>query len=540
MRLMNVFICATIALLWLGCSDTSGSNESTGSDTSEESETTGAESGDSDVATESGEDAPETGGETGKETGEDASAETGAEETGTDASEETEAEETGTDATEETGDDPDATTETGEEDTETGDEEDVTDPPEDVVDPDVTEPLVDVGEPPEDTSTAVSCLTSADCTALELCDLNTCNDPGTCVDHPGECPTNLAPECGCDGATYNNACERLLAGVGLEHPGICQNSIAPGSPCTTGLSDCGPGSFCKVNGCGDGLTGACLPKPTGCTIGNGACGCDGNTYGSECGVHEAGVNHAGPGACPSTSLNCTVAGAVFGAGEGCDPGEYCMGGCVGEGFCKSKQGNNCSGTLMDVVCSCNDQSYGNDCTMAAAGMNKAHDGWCEGDTGFPEYCDAFGNDDPCSEGKKCNIQSCEADGTGTCLQVEPMCISFGPQECGCDDVTYFNVCARVKAEVGKAYDGPCTEDGLPATCTLGAPAGECGQGMACAGPIGQCSGEGTCKTIDFVCCLLGGGPDVCGCNGQSYGCACAAQKAGVAIQGYLPTSGECP
>jgi len=535
MRHVNRFLLVTAVIFWVGCASNGSAGEETGSDGSEETGAESEESGTSDTTEDTDGDAVESGGETGKETSEDGEtggdAETGEDtETGEDA-------ETGEDVTgedvnaEESGEDVNAE--------ESGEEPDVSDPPVDTAEPDVTEPPPEDINIPEDTSSNVSCLTTADCTESELCELGECDNPGTCVDHPGECPTTLAPECGCDGVTYNNNCERLLAGVGLEHPGICQNAIAPGSPCTTGLSDCGPGSFCKVNGCGEGLTGACMPKPTGCQIETGACGCDGNTYASECAVHEAGVNFAGKGACPSSSLNCTVAGTVFGFGEGCDPGEYCMGGCVGEGFCKSMQGNSCAGSPMDVVCSCNDQSYGNECTLGAAGKNKAHDGWCEGDTGFPETCDAFGNDDPCSEGKKCNIQSCEAQGTGTCLQVEPFCISFGPQECGCNGVTYFNVCARVQAEVGKAYDGPCTEDGNPLPCPLGVQ-GACGTGMACVGPVGQCAGEGICQTIDFVCCLLGIEADVCGCNGQKYGCACAALKAGVPIQGNAPPSGECP
>jgi len=64
------------------------------------------------------------------------------------------------------------------------------------------------------------------CAANEFCLLPTgaCNNPsvtGICTVNVGGCAAVFDPVCGCDGTTYPNSCEALIASVNIDHNGEC-------------------------------------------------------------------------------------------------------------------------------------------------------------------------------------------------------------------------------------------------------------------------------------------------------------------------------
>ncbi|MFT5433883.1 MAG: hypothetical protein ACI9OJ_004593, partial [Myxococcota bacterium] len=119
---------------------------------------------------------------------------------------------------------------------------------------------------------------------------------------------------------------------------------------------------------------------------------------------------------------------------------------------------------------------------------------------------------------------------GTCS----LCLTDAGPVCGCDGQTYDSVC---EAPVGVAKAGLCCDDSF--ACLVGEPVdtdgdgcddtcqciadSECGSGQVCAPQV--------CGVDVQVClpCLEDTG-FVCGCDGVTWQSACAAFKAGVAVQ----------
>ena len=100
---------------------------------------------------------------------------------------------------------------------------------------------------------------SAECTSSQVCRFDSgCAGTGTCVARPTVCDDVVDPVCGCNGATYNNACDAESSGIAVGTTGECPDTM----DCRD--ASCPIGSRCV--GCDDGATFrfSCLPNDVDC------------------------------------------------------------------------------------------------------------------------------------------------------------------------------------------------------------------------------------------------------------------------------------
>lgn len=281
-----------------------------------------------------------------------------------------------------------------------------------------------------------TCSDNSGCQELEYCLKSTCGAAeGSCSLKPQMCPITPNPVCGCDGVTYNNACTAAASGANIDSTGAACATV---TTCTSD-ADCTVG-FCFKYSCEAAAEGTCETKPPFClVIGDGVCGCDGNSYTNECLAKKAGVSVDPTGdACDATETCASNAD--------CTSTQYCKKTTCGaaEGVCTAVSIKPCS-DVEDAVCGCDGVVYPNACKAAKCRTNTQKIAACTS-------TDTCSVKDTCLRGDYCLSANC---GSGVCMPVPKACETATYQVCGCDDITYKNFCEAAKAGVSIQGEGRC-------------------------------------------------------------------------------------
>jgi hypothetical protein len=195
-----------------------------------------------------------------------------------------------------------------------------------------------------------------------------------------------------------------------------------------------------------------------------------------------------------------------GASNDCPGDAYCaklLGECQIQGTCSSRP-SECSSD-WDPVCGCDGITYSNACLAALAGMSADHEGPCQ-----PPGCQSNAD---CDASNYCAKGNGDCDGLGQCQPVPADCVPVWEPVCGCNGITYANICYAALDRVAVDYDGPC----VPPSCQSNV---ECTGVGYCAKANNDCDGLGQCQPPPLACM-----PDwdpVCGCDGVTYDNACYA------------------
>lgn len=315
---------------------------------------------------------------------------------------------------------------------------------------------------------SVGCAKGQYCALPPTAQCGTGDQTGSCAPIPSTCGEIYAPVCGCDDRTYPNACSAAMAGVSVTHLAACESKPAclvngvtypdgtDGIPAPDGCNICSCAAailkctlvhVCPApKNCGaragntcnaaeycayvpGGLCGAtdaeavCKTRPSSCVAVSDTppvCGCDGNTYSSDCVAAMAGTGVLQAGACPSAVSSCTVGGVTYPDGVGNIPAA-----------------DGCN------ICSCTGGSLA--CTKKACPKPVTCGGFtgqlCAGN----QYCAYV-------PGQACGA----ADASATCLTRPDGCTADVNPVCGCDNKTYSNACQAAVAGVGYSKTGACT------------------------------------------------------------------------------------
>ncbi|MBA3395826.1 MAG: hypothetical protein H0T89_24490 [Deltaproteobacteria bacterium] len=202
--------------------------------------------------------------------------------------------------------------------------------------------------------------------------------------------------------------------------------------------------------CGDGTLNSCLTLPTA-----GRYRFVVTTYDALAGSSTT-ANYSLSIACASGGCAAQQCGGL--QGLQCGAGEYCA--YALDAFCGAADDLGTCEPMPEFcteqyepVCGCNDQTYGNACMAAAAGVAVSALGECAVQCGGRAG-------DTCNSAQYCRfdrIAICgHADGQGVCETRPQGCLAQFAPVCGCDNQTYSNECVAAAAGIGTLHDGACT------------------------------------------------------------------------------------